>query len=115
MDWDHPRAWPFAPRALLDDGDSSYWDTLLPILIEVMADRVACVAFPAEAAAEMHDERSSTVDDPGDDAQQVPLDEDVRKAIDREKDFLDAMPLPPSMKQSADVLGLHYHYECVPP
>ena len=30
-----------------------------------MADRVACVAFPAEAAAEMHDERGSTLDDPG--------------------------------------------------
>ena len=31
---------------------------------------------------------------PGDDAQQVLFDEDLRKAIDREKDFLDAMPLP---------------------
>ena len=57
-----------------------------------MADRVACVAFSVEAAAEMHDEGSPTLDDPGDDAQQVFLDEDLRKAIDREKDFLDAMP-----------------------
>ena len=38
--------------------------------------------------------KSSTLGDPGDDAQQVPLDEDLRKAIDREADFLDAMPLP---------------------
>ena len=54
-----------------------------------MADSVACVAFPSEAAAEMHDEGSPTLDDPGDDAQQVPLDEGLRKAIDREKDFLE--------------------------
>ena len=32
-----------------------------------MADRVACVAFPVEAAAEMRDERGSTLDDPGND------------------------------------------------
>ena len=59
-----------------------------------MADRVACVAFPAEAAAEMHDEGSPTLDDPGDDPLQIPLDEDLCKAIDRERDLLDAMPLP---------------------
>ena len=94
LDWGHRRAWSVAPRTVLDVGDSSYWDTLLPSLVEVMADRVACVAFPAEAAAEMHDERSPTLDDPGDDAQQVPLDEDLRRAIDREKDLLDAMLLP---------------------
>ena len=94
MDWGPRRAWSYAPRTVLDVGDSSYRDTLLPILVEVIADRVACVAFPAEAAAEMHDEGNPTLDDPGDNAQQVPLDEDLRKAIDREKDFLDAMPLP---------------------
>ena len=40
----------------------------------------------------------------------VPPDEDLSKAVDREKDLLDAMPLPGThlMKQSADVLGLHY-------
>ena len=65
-----------------------------PVLVEVMADRVACVAFLAEAAAEMHDEGSATLDDPGDDAMQIPLDEVLRKAIDRERDLLDAMPLP---------------------
>ena len=59
-----------------------------------MADRVACVAFPAEAAAEMRDERGSTLDDPGSDTMPVPLDEDLSKAVDREKDLLDAMPLP---------------------
>ena len=59
-----------------------------------MADRVACVAFPAEAAAEMRDERGSTLDDPGNDTMPVPLDEDLSKAVDREKDLLDAMPLP---------------------
>ena len=48
-----------------------------------MADRVACVAFPAEAAAEMRDEKVSTLDDPGNDAMQVPLDKDLSKAIDR--------------------------------
>ena len=42
----------------------------------------------------MHDEGSPTLDDPGDDASQVPLDEDLRKAIDCERDLLDAMPLP---------------------
>ena len=59
-----------------------------------MADRVACVAFPAEAAVEMRDERGSTLDDPGYDTMPVPLDEDLSKAVDREKDLLDAMPLP---------------------
>ena len=78
-----------------------------------MADRVACVLFPAEAAAEMHDERGSMLDDPGNDAMQVPLDEDLSKAVDREKDLL--MPclclclVLRLMKQNADVLGLHYH------
>ena len=61
---------------------------------EVMADRVARVAFPAEAAAEMRDERGSTLDNPGNDTMPVPLDEDLSKAVDREKDLLDAMPLP---------------------
>ena len=41
----------------------------------MVADRVACVAFPAEAAAEMRDERGSTLDDPGNDAMQIHLDE----------------------------------------
>ena len=59
-----------------------------------MADRVACVAFPAEAAAEMRDERGSTLDDPGNETMPVPMDEDLNKAVDREKDLLDAMPLP---------------------
>ena len=94
LDWGRRRAWSFAPRTVLDVGDPSYWDALLPVLVEVMADRVACVASPAEAAAEMHDEASPTLDDPGDDASQVPLDEDLRKAIDRERDLLDAMLLP---------------------
>ena len=61
--------------------------------VEVMADRVACVAFPAEAAAEMRDERGSTLDDPGNETMPVPLDEDLSKAVDREKDLLDAMTL----------------------
>ena len=61
--------------------------------VEVMADRVACVAFPAEAAAEMHDERGSTRDDPGNDTMPVPPDEDLSKAVDRERDLLDAMPV----------------------
>ena len=77
-----------------DVGNPSYWDALLPVFVEVMADRVACVAFPAEAAAEMCDERGSTLDDPGDDTAPVPLDEDLNNAVDREKDLLDAMPLP---------------------
>ena len=58
-----------------------------------MADRVACVALPFEAAAEMRDERGSTLDDFGNDTM-LPLDEDLSKAVDREKDLLDAMPLP---------------------
>ena len=36
----------------------------------------------------------STLDDPGNDTMPVPLDEDLSKAVDREKDLLDAMPLP---------------------
>ena len=75
-------------------GNPSYWDALLPVFVEVMEDRVACVAFPAEAASEMRDERGSTLDDLGNDAMQVPLDEDLSKAVDREKDLLDAMSLP---------------------
>ena len=94
LDWVRRRAWSFAPFTVLDVGDPSYWDALLPVLVEVMADRVACVAFPAEAAAEMRDERGSTLDDPGNDTMPVPLDEDLSKAVDREKDLLDAMPLP---------------------
>ena len=85
FDWGHRRAWSFATRTVLDVGDSSYFDTLLPILVELMADRVACVAFPAEAAAEMHDEGSPTLDDPGDDAQQVPLDEDLHSHRPRKR------------------------------
>ena len=42
----------------------------------------------------MHDERGSTLEDPGNDTMQVPLDEDLSKAIDRENNLLDAMPLP---------------------
>ena len=41
----------------------------------------------------MRDERGSTLDDPGNDTMPVPLDEDLSKAVDREKDLLDAMPL----------------------
>ena len=93
LDWGRRRAWSFAPRTVLDVGDPSYWDALLPVLVEVVADRVACVAFRTEADTEVHDEASPTLDDPGDDASQVLLDEDLRKAIDRERDLLDAMPL----------------------
>ena len=74
-------------------GNPSYWDALLPVFVEVMADRVECVAFPVEAAVEMRDERGSTLDDPGNETMQVPLDEDLSKAVDREKELLDAMPL----------------------
>ena len=107
LDWGRHREWSFAPFTVLDVGNPSYWDALLPVFVEVMADRVACVAFPAEAAAEMRDERGSTHDDPGNDTMPVPLDEDLSKAVDREKDLLDAMPLPGT--QVDDVLGLHYH------
>ena len=58
-----------------------------------MADRVECVAFPAKAAAEMRDESGSTLDDLGNDTMPVPLDEDLSKAVDREKNLLDAVPL----------------------
>ena len=101
LDWRRHRAWSFAPFTVLDVGNPSYWDALLPVFVEVMTDRVACVAFPAEAAAEMRDERA-TLDDPGNDAMQVPLDEDLSKAIDREKDLLDAMPLPGSPVDEAE-------------
>ena len=84
----------FCSFTVLDVGNPSYWDALLPVFVEVMADRVACVAFPAEAAAEMRDERGSTLDDPGNDTMPVPPDEDLSKAVDREKFLLDAMPLP---------------------
>ena len=60
LDWRRHREWSFAPFTVLDVGNPSYWDALLPVFVEVMADRVACVAFPAEAAAEMHDESCST-------------------------------------------------------
>ena len=93
LDWGRHREWSFAPFTVLDVGNPIYWDALLPVFVEVMADRVACVAFPAEAAAEMRDERGSTLDDPGNDTMTVPLDEDLNKAVDREKDLLDAMPL----------------------
>ena len=59
LDWGRRRAWSFAHRTVLDVGDPSYWDALLPVLVEVMTDRVASVALPAEAAAEMHDEGES--------------------------------------------------------
>ena len=101
LDCGRRRAWSFAPFTVLDVGNPRYWDALLPVFVEVMADRVACVAFPAEAAAEMRDERGSTLDDPGNDAMQVPLDEDLSKAIDREKDLLDAMPLPGTLVDEA--------------
>ena len=41
----------------------------------------------------MRDERGSTLDDPGNDTMPVLPDEDLSKAVDREKDLLDAMPL----------------------
>ena len=95
LDWGRHRAWSFAPFTVLDVGNPSYWDALLQVFVEMMADRAACVAFPTEAAAEMRDERGSTRDDPGRDAMQIPFDEDFsNKAIAREKDLLDAMPLP---------------------
>ena len=94
MDWGRNREWSFTPFTVLDVGSPSYCDARLPVFVEVMADRVACVAFPAEAAAEMRDERGSTLDDPGNDTMPVPQDEDLSKAVDREKDLLDAMPLP---------------------
>ena len=101
----------FAPSTVLDVGNPSYWDALLPAFVEVMADRVACVAFPAEAAAEMRDERGSTLDDPGNDTMPVPPDEDLSKAVDREKIFWTHCRclVLRSIKQSADVLGLHCH------
>ena len=94
LDWGRHREWSSAPFTVLDVGNPSYWDALLPVFVEVMADRVACVAFPADAAAEMRDERGSTLDDPRNDTMPVPLDEDLSKAVDHEKDLLDAMPLP---------------------
>ena len=102
LDWGLHREWSFAPFTVLDVGNPSYWDALLPVFVEVMADRVACVAFPTEAAAEMRDERGSTLDDPGNDTMPVPLDEDMSKAVDREKDLLDAMPLPGTPVDEAD-------------
>ena len=96
----------FSLFTVLDVGNSSYWDALLPVFVEVMADRVACVAFPAEAAAEMHDERGSTLDDPGNDTMPIPLDEDLSKAVDREKDLLDAMPLPGTRHPSSTLVQI---------
>ena len=111
MDRGRHREWSSALFTVLDVGNPSHWDVLLPIFVKVMADRVACVAFPAEAAADMHDERGSRLDDPGNDAMQVPQDDDLSKAVDREKDHLHAAfaSKPVLMKQSADVLGLHFH------
>ena len=77
LDWGRHRKWSFAPFTVQDVGNPSYSDAILPVFVEVMADRVACVAFPAEAAAEMCDERGSTLDDPGNDTMPVPLDEDL--------------------------------------
>ena len=102
LDRGRHREWSFALFTVLDVGNPSYWDALLPVLVEVMADRVACVAFPAEAAAEMRDERGSTLDDPGNETMPVPLDEDLSKAVDREKDLLDAMPLPGTQVDEAE-------------
>ena len=86
LDWGRHREWSFAPFTVLDVANPSYWDALLPVFVEVMADRVACVAFPTQ--------RGSTLDDPGNDTMPVSLEEDLSKAVDREKDLLDAMPLP---------------------
>ena len=108
LDWGRRREWSFALFTVLDVGNPSYWDALLPFFVEVMADRVASVAFPAEGAAEMHDEKGSTLDDPGNDAVQVPLDEDL--SIVRKIFWMPCRCLVLLlMKQSADVLGLHYH------
>ena len=79
LDWGRHRKWSLAPFTVQDVGNPSYWDALLPVFVEVMADRVACVAFPAEAAAEMRDERGSTLDDPGNETMPLPLDEDLNK------------------------------------
>ena len=49
--------------------------------------------FLLKPQQEMRDERGSTLDDPGNDTMPLPLDEDLSKAVDREKDLLDAMPL----------------------
>ena len=62
LDWGRHREWSFAPFTILDVENPGYRDALLPVFVEVMADRLACVAFPAEAAAEMRDERGSTLD-----------------------------------------------------
>ena len=43
-----------------------------------------------------------TLDDLGNDAMQVHLDEDLSKAVDREKDLLDAMPLPGTLFDEAE-------------
>ena len=50
----------------------------------------------------MRDERGSTLEDPGNDTMPVPLDEDLSKAVDREKDLLDAMPLPGTQVDEAE-------------
>ena len=89
-------------------GKPNCWDA---ILVEVMANRVACVAFLVEAAAEMSNERGSTLDDLGNDTMPFPLDDDLNKAFDCEKDLLDAMLLPGTLVDEAErsVLGLHHH------
>ena len=55
LDWGRHRAWSFALFTVLHVGNPGYWNALLPVFVEVMADRVACVAFPAQAAPEMRD------------------------------------------------------------
>ena len=45
LDWGRHRKWSFALFTVQDVGNPSYWDALLPVFVEVMADRVACVAF----------------------------------------------------------------------
>ena len=45
LDWGRHREWSFAPFTVLDVGNRNYWDALLPVFVEVMADRVACVCI----------------------------------------------------------------------
>ena len=37
LDWGRHREWSFAPFTVLDVGNPSYWDALLPVFVEVMA------------------------------------------------------------------------------
>ena len=41
LDWRRHREWSLAPFTVLDVGNPSYWDALLPVFVDVMADRVA--------------------------------------------------------------------------